>query len=1123
MKNRKILKKWISILLTIVIAFTTTMTDYLAGENRTVFAQEQAYAADTAHIGTSTEENASGATAQNEDSLRVDLYTKAKELETPLAIYNFVKNSINYEYYGGMRKGAQGTYDSLAGNDADTACLLAEMLNAAGYETRYVSGTIRADQKLAAKITGVQNLETAAHIFALSGDSVFIMRDGGGNVLYLEIPHTWLECYVPYTDYRGAGRCQGESLWIPLDAGIKTYEDVDSIYEYTGQMGDTQEEAEAFAAAHPNLHVVKRKIVQQESVYLPLSLPYETTGELNRSDEYNGKTDSITFALGQESLVTLTAPELYNRRLTLCYEEQGGMLRPELKLEGKTIAAGSLIAKGENHDFTMTVQSGSRENVIRNTLRVGGVHAIITDAQSITSRELDKVSGELMKISSSVDEGSVYTDEYLGVLLDYAGKMYFAQVDLANRMTAEKMNVSHVRSLSVGMLGYNVIPEYEDGIVTGISEGMFYTDIDLDFHMAASNIGSSEDVKRFMLASGMISSAYESAIWEQITGEPSVSTVSILNEAYESDNPLLAITDKNMEEALKMLTASPEVLKSVREEASSGKLVLIPRQSVGIGVWNGTGYIVLEGEHYTGQYMINGGLNRRGTNGGSGSSLVNSAYLVNLIACSADIAESLRLIDLAVTCVELGGVVGTVIGIGVLVLCVTVLIVAIEEYRANVERLLEYQSGDESAGEEIVTYAGINIAVTAAFYGTGYLARTQMTKHASKKIAEKLGEETAGRFLKEGADSTIIAGAVRSLENKGADSALIRKTASQMSAAEFERIGALAKKGLSGELLWKTADNHAVLGKVSDSTLLLFRSSKRNADDIITVLLRHGDEAGKLYEQYGDDVIEIAIRYGDEGLYGIKRHGTDFLIEYASYGDEFAQSYLKYGDKAVEIYGKYGDDAAGKLAESVSSFARSINTVLERNGLTLREFNSLRLQDVTTLTDAQKITLKAVRDSVPEIDENTLMQKVIPACDIDKYVNKPDPKVGGFVTRAKDVEHLKTYEDIYDSLRLDYDGSKFNPNSGEDIVIIRYYTDKYSQIKPSYRPELGGTCTDGAPCTGNGFTGALNGQIIPEYKCDDNLDVIDGKIIMIDKAGKETTIASYDKNKRMFIKKTDKK
>ena len=125
---------------------------------------------------------------------------------------------------------------------------------------------------------------------------------------------------------------------MPLDAGIKTYEDVDSIYEYTDEMGDTQEEAEKFAAAHPNLHVVKRKIVQQESVYLPLSLPYETTGELNRSDEYNGKTDSITFALGQEASVTLTAPELYNRRLTLCYEEQGGMLRPELKLEGKTAA-----------------------------------------------------------------------------------------------------------------------------------------------------------------------------------------------------------------------------------------------------------------------------------------------------------------------------------------------------------------------------------------------------------------------------------------------------------------------------------------------------------------------------------------------------------------------------------------------------------------------------------------------------------------------------------------------------------------------------------------------------------------------------------------------------------------
>lgn len=63
-----------------------------------------------------------------------------------------------------------------------------------------------------------------------------------------------------------------------------------------------------------------------------------------------------------------------------------------------------------------------------------------------------------------------------------------------------------------------------------------------------------------------------------------------------------------------------------------------------------------------------------------------------------------------------------------------------------------------------------------------------------------------------------------------------------------------------------------------------------------------------------------------------------------------------------------------------------------------------------------KGALKRIRESVPMPDENTLMQKVIPARDIEKYLDGTYTKVGGYVTKAEDVAQLATYEDFYESL-----------------------------------------------------------------------------------------------------------
>lgn len=227
----------------------------------------------------------------------------------------------------------------------------------------------------------------------------------------------------------------------------------------------------------------------------------------------------------------------------------------------------------------------------------------------------------------------------------------------------------------------------------------------------------------------------------------------------------------------------------------------------------------------------------------------------------------------------------------------------------------------------------------------------------------------------------------------------------------------------------------------------------------------------------------------------------------------------------IEIGAKTLSDAEGKKIGDVldettkSSFAnKNLGEVLKQQGLTLEEFNKLRLTDVSQLTNDEKALLKMIRESIPMPDSNTLMQKVIPASDVQKYLDGTYTQIGGFVTRAEDVTQLKTYDDIYNSLRLDYPDTAYDIVSDDTLAVIRYNTNETSKIQIPYSSEMGGVTTGADPFTGNGFTKATNGQIIPEYKMSDFARIEDGaQLIEIGKDGKETLKAIYDVDFGRFV------
>ena len=190
---------------------------------------------------------------------------------------------------------------------------------------------------------------------------------------------------------------------------------------------------------------------------------------------------------------------------------------------------------------------------------------------------------------------------------------------------------------------------------------------------------------------------------------------------------------------------------------------------------------------------------------------------------------------------------------------------------------------------------------------------------------------------------------------------------------------------------------------------------------------------------------------------------------------------------------KLGDVGDGRG----SAFARNnLKSVLANESLTLDEFNTLRLADVNELSAEQIGKLKNIREAVPKIDSNTVIQKTIPFEDIGKYIGDDGySTIRGYIARYDDVSHIHGYDNVVESSRLDYtinSDIRPYPEGGNAYGYIKFMTDDVDRIGIPYGTEFGGGNTDPAPCTRNGFTGARNGEVIPEWTVDGNLEPIEG-------------------------------
>jgi transglutaminase-like putative cysteine protease len=136
----------------------------------------------------------------------------------PVKIYEYVRNTIDFEPTWGSIKGSVLTLWEKSGNAFDTASLLIALCRAANIPARYVLGTIQVPAAQAQNwVGGVATAQIAAAILASGGVPTAY------NATHVTLEHVWVEAYVPFAHYRGIPLGQTGKTWIPLDPSFKQY------------------------------------------------------------------------------------------------------------------------------------------------------------------------------------------------------------------------------------------------------------------------------------------------------------------------------------------------------------------------------------------------------------------------------------------------------------------------------------------------------------------------------------------------------------------------------------------------------------------------------------------------------------------------------------------------------------------------------------------------------------------------------------------------------------------------------------------------------------------------------------------------------------------------------------
>ncbi|WP_432823271.1 transglutaminase domain-containing protein [Trichloromonas sp.] len=565
----------------------------------------------------------------------------------PVAIYEWVKNNVETEWYFGAMKGAEETLRQKSGNDADQAALLVALFRASGYPARYVRGVVEFFPGLGAikSLTGIEDPAAIGEFFRKAGIPFEPVMDGLEIINY-RVEHVWVEALIPYANYRGAMADSQGKIWLPLDTSFKVagYDESGSIDLYGAPGNPLDALRDAYLAAS-QLQTPLEYVRQETENFLAATVPGTTYPELLHSRNLRSENLAILPSAPQFTEISITgeyaslpsalihtahfqanspAPEslplfdfslpvykLSNQQVVIGFEPEtvedqeiiniwGGLentpaylvrLRPVLTVNDERIVVGKDgIAVGGDLELKVELVSPAGNVAFNNTL-VAGYPAII----GVVAQ--DAVLPDSANIDIEV------TDLLYREALNYVDRWNQGESELARLFNLRRLRpIPTVVTLGAALEVVELL-----GVPQGVAWKGLFLDADLRSVESVRRSQVADDrQKMFMQLSALEGSVLESRIFEDAFQVESVSTARLLGLASDSLVPILTIDAANVDTVVPTLPFADNVKADITTAVVQGMTVQIPEQAVSLQDWSGIGYLKEDPVTGAAGYMLSG-------------------------------------------------------------------------------------------------------------------------------------------------------------------------------------------------------------------------------------------------------------------------------------------------------------------------------------------------------------------------------------------------------------------------------------------------------------------------------------------------------------------------------------
>ena len=541
-----------------------------------------------------------------ETEITPEIYHLARGLRANAsALYEFVRNAIDFTPSFGAKKGATMTFVDGCGNAFDQAALLVALFRAAGFNASFLFGTAQVDAATIAGMLGVPaELGIVSRALAAAAIPADFYVDGNGALEYVVIEHVW------------AGLTYNAILYH-FDPSIKGYDTVPGIavdaamgYDrvaflngaaagmttgpgYVRDLNRTSIRADLDSCAaaligHIRQHlpgaglvevIGGRKIVavRDEPLHTQLS------GHTPQEQWHDIPIAYLTLLRMQHYDIDLQVPaaHVYGKRLMLYYTAASEAV---IGLDGSRLATYAPVVGGTVEPLTLTVDhpyasdGGTYQDDTENVYpQAGGVYFIANSWGPVSRRAIERRRYYLRKF---LDLGVPNaTEAVTGESLALIGLTWMAQASRAVWIGDRVSGVLTVQHHELGIVGQAEAP-YMDMALAGAS-------------MAEPGDDATRLRARLYAWNGL-KSGFEWAAIDQLLPASAVSTTKLIDQANADGLRVFAADSTNYATEVKpnLVFYGTATRQNIEAVIATGTTVYLPeRGDLQDGAWRGAAYI----------------------------------------------------------------------------------------------------------------------------------------------------------------------------------------------------------------------------------------------------------------------------------------------------------------------------------------------------------------------------------------------------------------------------------------------------------------------------------------------------------------------------------------------------